>query len=151
MEYKIEHFTYHGGELLNNRTCPHCSQKINLSRLIMGKKFARELMNLYHGGQEKYQHYEKWKVGASNNYSKLKYWGLIDEQPNNDPKRTGSGHWRLTYSGVQFVQGEITIPKSIFIYNDTVVEIEGNTARISFAEAYGEPARAFDIRDTRTR
>lgn len=60
-----------------------------------------------------------WTRTRWQNFTKLKYWGLI-EQP--EPK---SGFWVLTEKGMLFVCGLTKIPKAVWTWDDEVVEYEG--------------------------
>lgn len=67
--------------------------------------------------------------------AKLKHWGLIEEQPGkrgDGSKRVG--YYRITPRGIAFVQGQITVPSYVWIYNETVID-RAVTERTSFEEA----------------
>jgi len=100
--------------------CPYCKRKASehqhtfIGVLANGlydfakKSFARTPVELKSLG---------WSRTRWQNFTKLKYWGLI-EQP--EPK---SGKWRLTEKGLEFVTGEIRIPKFVWTWDDEVVEV----------------------------
>lgn len=49
------------------------------------------------------------------NFQKLRYWGLAD-------KGDTSGHWRITSHGRGFLAGEISLPRWVKTFNNSVVE-----------------------------
>ena len=61
------------------------------------------------------------KNAVAQEYSKLRFWGLLFPVESDDPKvqreQPGSGFWRLTPEGVAFVTGRTTIPKHVFLVN----------------------------------
>jgi len=58
-----------------------------------------------------------WKRSRWQNFSKLKYWGLVTQL---QPK---SGEWLLTGSGLGFVTGQLAVPRAVWTWNDAVVEL----------------------------
>lgn len=71
---------------------------------------------------------------ARTQYSKLQHWGFIypsDHLPHAGSR--GSGFWRLTKKGRQFVLGKIRVPRSITLFDNKVVGIA--TGTISVQEA----------------
>ena len=54
---------------------------------------------------------------GSNDFSKLRYWKMIEQQPNTDTKKKTSGFWKVTEFGKLFVNMKVTVPKYALIYN----------------------------------
>ena len=50
--------------------------------------------------------------GARSDFTTLRYWGLICKEEKNK--------WMLTGKGHQFIHGEISVPKYLFIFNSQV-------------------------------
>lgn len=70
------------------------------------------------------------KVGGA--WAKLRYWELIEEMPKDSmttEKRT-SGMWRITDKGISFVEGNISVPKYVKLYNQTFYGYEGDDVSI---------------------
>jgi 5-methylcytosine-specific restriction endonuclease McrA len=76
-------------------------------------------------------------VRTGGQYGTLRYWGLIEQKPNDDdPKKKGSGLWRPTELGIKFVNREKKIPTHVYLYNN---EVKGFTEELmSIDEALGE-------------
>jgi len=54
-----------------------------------------------------------------------RHWGLIEAKENVDDAKQTSGYWRLTQQGIYFVQGELTIPKYVRLYDNEALSFEG--------------------------
>lgn len=73
----------------------------------------------------------------SGNYTKPKYWDLIEEMPRDmDPRvvegvTKTSGNWRLTLRGKLFVEGKITIQEKAILFNKKCYGYTGKMATIS--------------------
>ena len=61
-------------------------------------------------------------------YGKLRIWGLIETNGE-------SGYWRIKPRGIEFVNDELLIPKTVILLNNRIVDFVG--ADISFNEAIG--------------
>lgn len=74
------------------------------------------------------------KNAVAQEYSKLRFWGLLLPVESDDPKvqreQTGSGLWRLTDEGVAFVTGQITVPKHVFLVNGKCEGFSGDSVTI---------------------
>jgi len=82
-------------------------------------------------------------MGKDGEFSRLLYWGLIEQAPNDDPKKRSSGLWRIVQRGIEFVEGRLRIQREFVRYNSTLLGFRG--PMISLTE--GIP---FDYRDLRS-
>jgi hypothetical protein len=48
----------------------------------------------------------------------LHHWGLLETKKNTDKKVRGSGLWRLTPLGRDFIYRHVTLPKYAFVFNN---------------------------------
>jgi hypothetical protein len=71
-------------------------------------------------------------------YTKLSFWGLIEARPNQDPNRDrdGSGIWRLTSLGVDFVRSRVSVPRHVFVLDNTARGFSDE--RIEIGAAWGD-------------
>jgi hypothetical protein len=54
-------------------------------------------------------------------YSTLQHWGLIIKVDRNEDKtKRSDGFWQVTSKGLAFLKGEISVPKKVFIYDNTI-------------------------------
>jgi len=70
-------------------------------------------------------------------FAKLRYWGLIEEGfENRGGKQVGSGKWRITGRGAQFVENAITVQRYVWVYNSDALGFHGE--QISVYDALGD-------------
>jgi len=51
--------------------------------------------------------------------AKAIHWSLIEGRPNDDSAKRTSGYWQPTQKGRDFAHGRISIPKYVYLYNNT--------------------------------
>ena len=96
------------------KTCECCGQKIRIEYdFVPNESHARALEHMA-------KHQERWcewrelqMMGINTTFAQLKKYGLIERKAKDDPKKTHSGVWRLTFRGVEFVHGRILISERI--------------------------------------
>lgn len=113
-------------------TCPCCKQSVKKYRRAIHSSMCLALINLYKiskGGKE-YHHISDF-VGNFGDFSKFRYWGLVEEKEKEDgeDKRT-SGYWKITEKGIAFVLGEVKVKSHILIFNKKVYGFDGNDVTI---------------------
>jgi len=105
--------------------CPVCNRWGKIYKRNINTTMAASLMWLASEKQENGwvdvpKRAPKWLL-ASNQLSTLKWWDLVERCPADEESRTKfSGLWRPTEVGVAFSLGFITMPKSVYTYNDKV-------------------------------
>ena len=53
---------------------------------------------------------------AGGDYAKLQWWKMIESRANVDPSKKGSGLWRPTQVGIDFVYQRIRVPAKVYLY-----------------------------------
>lgn len=104
--------------------CEHCGQKMMVYRRNIRLGMARALRDLFKTrkrGKAKVSDFS-WPRGIMADFTKLKYWGLI-ESP--EPE-----HWQITQRGILFILGKIAIPKYRWIYNNQIKQDAGPNKKI---------------------
>jgi hypothetical protein len=82
--------------------CPCCKKKYNeIYKRHLYKAIVQGLSNLYHG---------RGSTSSIGDFAKLRYWGFIERDKTK--KR-----WKITEKGKNFIQGQISVPKTVFIQN----------------------------------
>lgn len=124
--------------------CPCCDRWGKISPHSITEKQALTLAWMRrapadeHGWINMPLHAPHW-VMRSKNFSLLQHWGLVQSAPSADEKKKGSGHWRLTQQGKDFIAGRIQLPLKAYIYNN---QVEGwSDQKVSFQDCFG---RSFD-------
>lgn len=115
--------------------CPCCGQFVKLYKRPIHVTMALALINLYKLG-DGYHHMltitQDLGLTGSGDFAKLRFWGFIDEQPNETDKRT-SGFWAITDKGKLFARNLLKVPSSVLLYNNTFQGFEGD--HISIVDA----------------
>jgi|TARA_R110000822_G_C14946169_1_gene454324 hypothetical protein len=95
-----------------SQTCPCCKQHVKLYRYKLNNRQVQQLLKL---AQE-----SDWVLGTDlifstvgdwRKYSFLRWWGLATES---------KGYYRITRLGREFLRRRTTIPKYIYLYNNTL-------------------------------
>lgn len=125
------------------KPCPTCSRKMLLRKKKMVKILTYALREIARVNIEDkrpasfkdMEAFASWhpqimnrKSTLTNNYTGLKYWGFIesikldqsdDEDEEEDDSKLG---WKVTPEGVQFLNGQITTPEVLWVFDDVVRE-----------------------------
>ena len=116
--------------------CKCCNQQVKRYKRKIGNVGARMLIRLYHLPDD-FNHVKEICKGISdtgtNDFSKLLYWGLITQKPNEDETKRTSGYWKITDKGAAFVDGRIVVEKYALVYNQKVWGFSDDTASIQDA------------------
>lgn len=70
-----------------------------------------------------------WYTGGGD-YGKLAHWGLLEYRENFDEDKASSGWVRISEKGAAFVQGEISIPKYVYLLNNEVQDFSDELVTI---------------------
>ena len=124
--------------------CEHCGARLKeywhsltpglLATLI---KFARFIKNK----KENKAHVineVSFTINQCCNFQKLKYFGLVAKWVDEEGG-TKSGYWVLTKLGVQFLRGEIFIPKKIKTFRGSIVEKSQQAVKIGDIDPKADP------------
>lgn len=121
--------------------CPCCDQLVKLYSRKINMVMAKTLISLYKISfdNEDYHHVSDFMVHnvGTNDFSKLRYWGLIVEQEKDETdthKRT-SGFWAITKKGRSFVRGEVLVPMYADTFNMESKRLSGEF--VSIRQALG--------------
>lgn len=69
-------------------------------------------------------------------FTNLRYWGLIENYPNDNKDVKGSGLWRITNKGIKYMKGEMQLPKKAFVFDRMLVGF--SEKQVYFTECYKE-------------
>ena len=131
-------------ELKDNHAaiCQLCSKRTTIWKRWLSATLIKPLIVLYHHDR---QHPGEWKhlVGDVNystlgvDYGKLIHFGLI-ENMSKELKKQGkpykrkdgnpcAGKYRITELGRSFVRGEVKIRDHVYVLDNSVIEVQGDT------------------------
>ena len=115
--------------------CQCCGQDVKRYERQIYKTVAKQLIALYRLNQANPGFYHVRAIAASlpdggpkvigGDFAKTRYWGLIEQGDNSDPDKRSSGTWRITETGIDFVEKRVTIPKFAYTYNKKCVGLGG--------------------------
>lgn len=115
-------------------TCPCCRRLAKIYRRKINSTQARDLIAMYRYGGTEFAylpHVRKASGGRSNREEpKLRWWGLVEEEPTLRPDGGRAGWWRVTERGVMFVRCQITVPKYAREYDGRCLRLLGDPITI---------------------
>lgn len=124
--------------------CPCCDQMVKLYRRKLNSGMAYGLIKAFVlGGYKDFIHvptvFTQNGINTSNSeFSKLKYWGLVEEQINEDTKKRNSGFWRITEKGMNFIRRSIGVPKYVYLFDGRAIKPEGEDDTVWIDECLGD-------------
>jgi hypothetical protein len=119
--------------LKDGARCPCCNQLAKVYKRPIHSAMARALIQLYNAAPEGDWVYLPEIGGRGGDASKLRYWGLIQEEQTLRPDGGRAGYWRVTRRGGQFVRGEITVPKYAHVYDGRCLGTTGDPVTVQDA------------------
>jgi len=121
-------------------SCPCCGQVVAKSRRTIYGSMAKWLIELVLKSVEARNGYVEVRNLRSKggDYAKLRFWGLVEQKPNRDPKKKESGIWRPTEEGRKFAFRTLKVPRAVFIFNNTFQGYEDPKDLVDIAECLGE-------------
>jgi len=109
-------------ELKDGARCLCCGQYAQIHRWTLYGTAARLLVRLYAiGGTEEFVESKPIKRKGQGDGARLRYWGLAEEEKVRRPDGGKSGWWRVTPYGEDFILARATIPKYVYVYDNTVL------------------------------
>lgn len=116
----------------NGGQCPCCDQVVKNYQRAFNKEMARFLIALARGHEEGAEAVHAGDCGfRGGDYAKVMYWSLAENLPSDMAHKNRSGMWVLTEKGVQFLRGDITIPKYAVMFNRKFLRYDGSDIRFS--------------------
>lgn len=123
---------------LTGHHCETCGQFVRLYKRKILAQEAYRLIRLYKIskhilGREYFHVSEFYKVAAvtgSGDFAKLRYWGLIKEQLNDDETKRTSGCWKITEKGRLFVEGKLSVNKYALVFDSAFFGFDGEQVGI---------------------
>ena len=114
--------------------CPCCDQFVKVYKRSINKTMARQLIFSWRTFGYEWFHAKDVVLGSASagDYSKLKFWGLIEKKPHEEGYngKKSSGYWRVTHQGARFVLFKLTVQKYALVYNNRLLEFEGDQVNI---------------------
>lgn len=120
--------------------CECCQRDGHIDHRKLNTAMAIGLAFFYHqrgngNGGYAHMHDQPPKARASRDTSRLKHWGMVEQSshtPGDDNKRT-SGMWRITETGVAFVEHRLVVPRVKHVFDDRVLYVSEETTDMASA------------------
>jgi len=124
--------------------CPCCGQYARMYKRKLNSIMAIGLINLTkeYKKTNKFVHVHDIRLGdrdvraMGGQFAGLKFWGLIEEQINEDTQKRCSGMWRPTKKGIDFVYKKIKVPEFIWVFNNKEYE-RAQTETVDIKDSLG--------------
>lgn len=122
--------------------CPCCGQLAKVYRRKIHSTIARALVDLYRLGQPNPDdELDRWihvptVISPACEIGKARYWGLVEERPRRRSDGSHAGWWRLTDTGIAFVEGRHRVPQYARVYDGRCLGVIGDT--VGIREALGD-------------
>ena len=108
----------------HGENCPTCTRWAKMNKFKITKANARTLIWMHRNTNND----DPWidmvavrKIVPMSNFQNLKHWNLIARlTPNVKTSTKYSGVWMVTPSGHEFVKGLLSVPKYMYVFDDTV-------------------------------
>jgi len=131
----------------DHHVCPTCGHEERIYKRSINKTMVIGLLFLLRGAQQDSQAY--WSLPAgdpshhrSRDTTRLRLWGLIEEELERREDGGRKGFWRITPQGVRFARGITKLPKYALTLNGRVLGYDG--PEVDVYDAYKEH---FDLRE----
>lgn len=97
--------------------CKECGQSLRSFWHSLSDKLARALRTFYAcaGNAPKNLNSVGFDFSSRANFQKLAFWGLV--------VKCGGGEWQITARGVQWLRGQITVPKKVYTVQNRVERV----------------------------
>lgn len=119
----------------NGTNCRCCQHKVTVYTRAICARWCDLLQKMYREHGMNPVHVERTYHPAGKDWSCMKHLGykLIEECPNDDETKFGSGFWKITNAGVTFCEGRTAVPAMIFTLLGKVVDASCDTLRFNDA------------------
>lgn len=122
--------------------CPCCEQYVKVYKRKLNSFMAFSLTRLYKFSKTnpgEWVHIKTLSMtvaAGGGEMAKLRYWGLLEENKTPKEGQKFSGLFRITEEGQWFVEGETSVPKYIFLYNQRFLGFD-ESAKVTIKQALG--------------
>jgi hypothetical protein len=121
--------------------CPCCTQLVKVYKRKVNSSMAADLIAMWRAFHREWGYLPDLRRHASlkgnREESKLRYWGLVEEEPERRPDGGRAGWWRVTPKGADWIQQRTWIPKYALIYDGKFLRYDGSE-RVTIRDALGD-------------
>lgn len=107
--------------LRDGAECPVCTQRVQLYRRKLNSGMVHALFRIYqHNSTEWTRVQDMPNAPKGGDYAKLRFWGLLEQNPARAEDGNSAGYWRVTADGVSFLMGSMSVPSHIGTFDNKV-------------------------------
>jgi hypothetical protein len=123
------------GRVAEGDHCPLCTQYAKVYRRTINSTQARALIVIYRECGRDFGYLPDLRMALaphhSNEEPKLRYWGLLEEEPTVREDGGRAGWWRVTELGERFARHQVRVPSHALIYDGRCLGLRGEPVSIS--------------------
>lgn len=111
----------------NGVSCPCCNRNVKLYKRKINSGMSLFLIGLYRLNRKFprevfFKNKDAMEIMGINtsslDYSVMKFFDLISDEPTTDSERRNSGLWRITQKGIDFIENKIRVQSHVLLYNN---------------------------------
>lgn len=122
---------------IDGHACPVCTQFTKVYKRKIHSRMARDLIKFYRAHQLAYGHTTETLGATAPDFTKLVYWGLIEQQPGErEDGSSRTGWWRITSAGIDWLFGRTTVPKYAKVFDGRLLGLDAGEY-VSISDALG--------------
>jgi hypothetical protein len=110
--------------------CPCCHQFAKVYKRQIYSTMARELIRCYKADPHDWFHLPTVVGYNGGDITKVRYWGLLEEEVARRVDGGRAGYWRFTSAGRGFVNNVVAVPRYAFLYDGELLFLKGDDTRI---------------------
>jgi hypothetical protein len=118
--------------------CPCCTQLTKVYRRPLNAAMAYGLIRAYRQVNRELFHMPTVLNHIAGDHAKLRYWGLIEEEPVRRDDGGRAGWWQITDRGEQFVRGTLKVPKYALIFDGRLLRLDETGGYVTITDALGK-------------
>lgn len=119
-------------------SCPCCTQHTKVYRRSLNAAMTFGLIRAYRQVGLQVFHMPTVLNHIAGDHAKLRYWGLIEEQPVRRDDGGRAGWWKVTDLGEAFVRGTVKVFKYALIFDGRLLRLDDTGGYVTVVEALGE-------------
>jgi hypothetical protein len=131
--------------------CPCCGRFGKYNGYSITKTDAKALVWIFvNGDKDGWVHMptaSPREFMRAKSFTNLRYWGLIEDYPNDSKEVKGSGLWRVTNKAIRYIRGEMQLPKNAFVFDRTLMGF--SEKQVYFSECFKDYFNLEEVMNSR--
>jgi hypothetical protein len=129
-------------------TCPCCTQTAKIYTYTLNHGMIQCLVSLARAARGEWVHTpdDAFLSRYRGNLTKLQYWGMVERAAARSENGVGSGYWRITELGSEWLRGVVRVSVKVSVFNGRVLGTSDDLCTVS--DAWGEPFNLYAMLET---